>query len=92
VTLWKRLIAPELMRLGWQESDLAGRRKSDLEKLTIAARLRRGTTPPIKAIASRMHPGTSKSANARLDTAMREGVPSNQGELGICVKTTHTMV
>ena len=36
-----RIVAEELMRLGWKENDLATRRKSDPGKLRIAARLRR---------------------------------------------------
>ena len=62
----ERIIAEELVRLGWQEGDLTERRKSDPAKLAIAARLRKETTLPIKGIAARMHLGTSKSANVRL--------------------------
>jgi hypothetical protein len=40
-----RIIAEELARRGWQESDLANRRLSDTGKLASAARLRSGTTP-----------------------------------------------
>jgi hypothetical protein len=81
----ERIIAEELGRLGWKEADLLGRRKSDPAKLGIAARLRRETTLPIKAIARRMHLGTSKSANIRLHTAMRARAPADaaQGRLGI---------
>jgi len=42
------------------------RRKSDPAKLAIGARLRKETTLSIKGIATRLHVGTSKSANARL--------------------------
>jgi hypothetical protein len=42
------------------------RRKSDPGKPALAARVRRETTLPLKAIAALAHLGTSKSANARL--------------------------
>jgi len=61
---------------------LAARRKGDPLKLRIAARLRRETTLSIKAIAIRVHLGTSKSANARLHQAMKDGGLSNQRGLG----------
>ena len=53
--------AEELNRLGWAESDLATRRKSDAAKLRMAARRPTATTLSIKAIARRVHPGSSKS-------------------------------
>jgi len=59
-----------LARLGWSETDLASRRKSDPAKLALAARLRQETTLTIKALAARVHLGTSKSANARLHNWM----------------------
>lgn len=62
----ERIIGEELGRLGWTESDLASRRKSDPGKLAIGARLRKETTLSIKGIATRLQLGTSKSANARL--------------------------
>jgi len=46
------------------------RRKSDPGKLALAARVRRETTLPLKAIAALAHLGTSKSANARLNEWM----------------------
>ena len=64
-------MAEELLRRGWTEADLAARRKSDPGKLAISARLRRETTLPIRRIATRVHLGTSKSANARLHAWMR---------------------
>ena len=57
----------QLARLGWKESDLAGRLKSELGKLAIAARLRRETTLPIKWIAARVKIGTSKGARSVLN-------------------------
>jgi hypothetical protein len=67
----ERIMAEELLRRGWTEADLAARRKSDPGKLAISARLRRETTLPIRRIATRVHLGTSKSANARLHAWMR---------------------
>ena len=71
-----RIVGEELRRLGWKEADLANRPKSDPAKLALAARLRTETTLTIKAIATRAHLGTSKSANARLHSWMREVAPS----------------
>jgi len=68
----ERIVAEELGRLGWAESDLATRRKSDPAKLRIAARLRTETTLSIKVIARRVHLGTSKSANIRLHEWMKK--------------------
>jgi putative transposase len=61
-----RIVAEEMRRLGWTEKDLASRAKSDPAKLAIAARLRKETTLTIKTLATRVHLGTSKSANIRL--------------------------
>jgi REP element-mobilizing transposase RayT len=66
-----RIIVEELRRLGWKESDLTGRRKSDPGKLALAARLRKETTLPLKWIAGRVGLGTSKSANAKLHQWMQ---------------------
>ncbi len=81
----KRIVAQELRRLGWKETELASRRKSDPAKLAIAARLRKETTLSIKSIAARVHLGTSKSANARLHTWMRQSAPTDSGhaQLGL---------
>lgn len=66
-----RIMGEELKRNGWAEADLAARRKNDPVKLEIAARLRRETTLPLKAIAQRVKLGTSKAANARLHDHMK---------------------
>jgi DNA invertase Pin-like site-specific DNA recombinase len=66
----ERIIVEELQRRGWDEKQLARRRKNDPEKLEVAARLRRETTLSIKAIAARVGLGTSKSANAKLHRHM----------------------
>ena len=67
----ERIIAEELIRLGWQESDLAARRKNDPDKLAIAGRVRKETTVLLKWIAARVRLGTSKSANAKLHRWMQ---------------------
>ena len=69
--LAERIVAEELARLGWSQEELEARRKSDPAKLAMAARLRQETALTIKAIAARLHLGTSKSANARLHGWMR---------------------
>lgn len=81
----ERIIAEELKRRGWKEAELAARRKNDPEKLELAARLRRETTLSLKAIAARVHLGTSKSANATLHRHLRQSAGSNpaQAQLGI---------
>ncbi len=81
----ERIIAEELRRLGWSESDLVSRRKNDPGKMAIAVRLRRETTLSIKGIALRAHLGTSNTAKARLNKAMKEPAlaNSNQRAVGI---------
>ena len=61
-----RIIAEELARRGWQESEWATRRRSDPGKLASAARLRSETTLPIKWIAARVQIGTAKGAKSVL--------------------------
>ena len=74
----ERLVGQELKRLGWTEADLAVRRKSDPLKLAIAARLRRGTTLTLKAIAARVQLGTSKGANTNPHKWMRARPPASR--------------
>ena len=61
-----------LKQRGWTESDLRRRRKSDREKLAMAARLRTETTLTIKRIAELLGLGTSKGANTNLHRWMRD--------------------
>ena len=61
-----RVIAEELARLGWQESDLASHRKAHPDKLAIALRFRNETTLFIKWIAARVRIGSSKGAKSVL--------------------------
>jgi hypothetical protein len=65
-----------------QGEELKRRPKSDRDKLEIGARLRRETTLTLKAIAARVHLGSSKSANANLHRHMRAGAPHRRGEAG----------
>jgi putative transposase len=78
----ERMVAEELRRLGWKESDLRQKAKSDPAKLALAARLRRETTLTIKSIAARLHLGTSKSANARLHHWMADHPTAEAPPLG----------
>src|ERR1035438_1283927 len=61
-----RIIAEELARRSWQESEWATRWRSDPGKLASAARLRSETTLPIKWIAARVQTGTAKGAKSVL--------------------------
>lgn len=49
----------ELQALGWGAQDLQGRRKSDPQKVRIAARLRRETTMTLEWIADRLRMGAA---------------------------------
>jgi len=80
------VFSEELRRLGRKGAELATRRKADPAKLAIASRLRKETTPSIRSIPARVHPGTSKSANARLHAWMPSRPPatgSKARQLGI---------
>jgi len=81
----ERNIAEELERHGWQEADLFARRKNDAVKLEIAARLTRESTLSTKAIAARVHLGSSEAANRSLHRYMRGGgaASTGQGQQGI---------
>lgn len=88
----ERIVAEELGRLGWSEDELAKRRKSDPGKLNMAARLRQETTLSIKAIASRVGLGTSKSANVRLHDWIRTSAANSYVAPTTEGKTNHVMV
>jgi hypothetical protein len=66
-----RIMKEELARRGWTPEGLARRRKSDPEKLTIAARLRKETTLSLKRVAQLAWLGTSKGANTNLHKWMQ---------------------
>ena len=53
-----RIVGEELKRRRWTETSLAGRRKSDPEKVKIALRLRRESIMTLKWIAERLWMGT----------------------------------
>jgi hypothetical protein len=61
-----RIIAEELARRSWQESERATRRRSDPGKLASAARLGSETTLPINWITARVQIGTAKGAKSVL--------------------------
>jgi REP element-mobilizing transposase RayT len=56
-----RVLADELRRRGWSDADLDRRRKGDLEKLSIACRLRAETTMTLSWIARRLKMGSAGS-------------------------------
>ena len=87
----ERMVAEELGRLGWRETELMTRPKSDPNKLAMAARLRRETTLSIKAIARRLWLGTSKSANVRLHEWMTPAIPTAPGKTRKGKKMNHVM-
>jgi hypothetical protein len=68
----ERIIAEELRRHGWTEAALRERRKSDPDKLALAARLRRETTLTVSWIAHRLALGTRKSASMKLHRWSKE--------------------
>ena len=76
----ERIIAEELNRLHWQDSELAARRRHDPGKVQIAQRLRKETTLSVKQIAERLHFGTAKSASFRLLTTMKTENAANPAQ------------
>lgn len=65
-----RIVAEELARLKWTETDLASRSKTDSVKLALAARLRKETTLSVKEIAERLPLGKPKGARTNLHKFM----------------------
>jgi hypothetical protein len=55
----QRIAQEEINALGWTAQDLPGRRKSDPQKVRIAARLRRETTMTLEWIADRLCMGAA---------------------------------
>jgi hypothetical protein len=53
----ERIVAGELRKLKWKETDLETHRKGDLGKVRIARRLRQETTVTLKWIAQRLRMG-----------------------------------
>jgi hypothetical protein len=60
------IIAEELRRTGWKETEFKERPKNDAAKRTLGARLRRETTLTISEIAQRLHMGGRKSFSSQL--------------------------
>jgi hypothetical protein len=54
----ERILAGELERRGWRESELVLRSKGDRIKIAIARRLRKETTMSLKWIAARLRMGS----------------------------------
>jgi hypothetical protein len=78
----ERVIAEELKRWGWTEEDPLRQPKKAPGKLDLAARLRRETILPLKWIAARVHLGTPKSANGKLQAWMRvQAQPTGQSAI-----------
>jgi hypothetical protein len=65
--------------LGWGEQNLHGRRKSDPQKVRIAARLRRETTLTLEWVANRLCLGAPTHAASLLQRRNQEG--RNSGEI-----------
>ena len=62
----RKILVEELKRRKWTEGDLKKRRKSDPEKLAMAARIHKETTLPMRTIAQLVGLGTTNAANANL--------------------------
>jgi putative transposase len=62
----EKIIARELARRRWKESDLERRPKIDAGKVALAARLRRETALTIQEIARRLRMGSRNSLSTRL--------------------------
>ena len=54
----ERLVAQGLLRMGWSEADLQGRREREPRKVELAGELRSKTTLPLTWIAQRLHMGS----------------------------------
>ena len=68
----ERIVAEELRRRRWRETDLKRRLKGDAEKVRIAARLRRESIMTLKWIARRLHMGSWTHVSNCLAMAKRE--------------------
>ena|SRR5579884_327241 len=62
----ERIVAEEMKKLRWQQSELTTRRKGDPKKVRIARRLRKETTMTLKWIAQRLKMGTWTHVSNRL--------------------------
>ena len=90
----ERIIAEELRRRNWSQAQLVERRECDPEKLAVAVRLRQQTSLTIKAIAGRLHLGSTRNASERLREYLRgraAPVACQQLPLGIGTNENCTM-
>jgi REP element-mobilizing transposase RayT len=60
------IIAKELRRLAWKEVELSKRRRSDPDKMRLAAKLRQETTLTIGQIAQKLRMGTRNTLSSNL--------------------------
>jgi REP element-mobilizing transposase RayT len=74
----QRIAQEELGALGWSEQDLQGRRKSDPQKVRIAARLRRETTMTLDWIAGRLSMGAATHVASLLQRVNQKGQGSEE--------------
>ena len=74
----QRIAQEELDALGWAAPDLQGRRKSDPQKVRIAARLRRETTMTLEWIADRLCMGAVTHVASLLQRHSRKGPSSEE--------------
>ncbi len=72
----ERMAPEELTALDWSAQDLQGRRKSDPQKVRIAARLRRETTMTLEWIAKRLGMGAATHVAFLLQRREQKGVNS----------------
>ncbi len=69
----QRLVAQELARCGWTERDLKQRRKTDPQKVGMAARLRSQTVMTLDWIARRLQMGCRETlANCLKSSSFRQ--------------------
>ena len=68
----ERIVAEELRRRRWRETDLERRRKGDAQKVQMAARLRRESIMTLKWIARRLHMGSWTHVSNCLAKAKRK--------------------
>jgi REP element-mobilizing transposase RayT len=69
----ERLVQAGLNEVGWQEGQLAERRKGDPAKVKLAMRVRAETTMTLKWIAARLHMGTWTNLSNLLSQQRRKG-------------------
>ena len=69
----ERLVQAGLNEVGWQEAQLAERRKCDPAKVKLPMRVRAETTMALKWIATRLHMGTWTNLSNLLSQQRRKG-------------------